>query len=87
MKYTDYSKVQELAINLLTEDKRLIELTTELEAKLQTLNASFLDDGIDEVNGYVGGLKAKIGAAQESIMIVVKELQEYANLLEQGKGR
>lgn len=85
MKHTDYKQVKVLAANILKDDKKMIQLTTDLSAKLKTLKASFQDDGIDEVETYVNGLTAKLNNAQESFMTIANELIEYAGLLEAGK--
>lgn len=85
MKYTDSRKVKELAANILKDDKKMIELTGELEQSLKALKNTFLDDGIDEVNAFVTGLAKKLTAAQESFMITAQELKAYADLLEKGK--
>jgi len=85
MKYTDYKQVKSLAANILKDDKKMIQLTTDLSAKLKTLKASFQDDGIDEVETYVNGLTAKLNNAQEAFMTIANELIEYAGLLEAGK--
>lgn len=85
MKYTDYHQVRELAKNILKDDKRMIELTAELDSKLKTLKASFQDDGIDEVEAYVNGLTAKLVNAQAAFGTIANELAEYANILQAGK--
>ena len=85
MKYTDYKQVKGLARNILLEDKRMIQLTADLSAKLKTLKASFQDDGIDEVDDTVKKLTSQLTSAQESFMTVANELIQYAALLEQGK--
>lgn len=86
MKYTDYKQVKQLAENILKDDKKMIQLTADLDAKLKTLKASFQDDGIDEVETYVKGLTAKLNHAQEAFMIIANELIAYAQLLKAGKG-
>ena len=53
MKRTDYQKVFELAANILKDDKRMIQLTTDLDTKLKALEGTFLDDGIEDVKKYI----------------------------------
>lgn len=86
MKYTDYNQVNQLAANILKDDKKMIQLTSDLATKLKTLKASFHDDGIDEVNAYVTGLTAKLTDAQTAFMTIANELIQYADLLKAGKG-
>lgn len=86
MKYTDYSKVLQLAQNIMKDNKKMVQLTGDLGAKLKTLKASWNDDGIEEVESYVKGLGAKLANAEEAFMTIANELVEYANLLAKGKG-
>lgn len=86
MKYTDFGQVKQLATNILKDDKKMIQLTVDLGAKLKTLKATFQDDGIDEVETYVNGLTAKLNNSQEAFMTIANELIEYANILKMGKG-
>ncbi len=86
MKYTDYKQVKELARSILKEDKQIITLVEELRTSLRTLKATFHDDGFDEVDRYAKSLLQRLSCAQESFLVVAKELLEYANLLESGKG-
>ena len=86
MKYTDYSQVNRLAADILKDDKKMIQLTSDLGARLKTLKASFQDDGIDEVEAYVNGLTAKLTNAQEAFMTIANELIQYAAILKAGKG-
>lgn len=85
MKLTDYQKVRELAENILKEDKKMLQITSELESRLKSLKGSFLDDGIIEVESYVKGLTRRLTQAQSSFLTVAMGLKEYANLLQQGK--
>lgn len=85
MKYTDWKKVIELAKYIMEDDRKMVLLTDDLGAKLKTLKASFHDDGIDEVETYVNGLKAKLNNAEEAFMTIANELIEYANILKMGK--
>ena len=86
MKYTDFNQVNQLASNILKDDKKMIQLTADLGSKLKTLKSSFQDDGIDEVESYVNGLTAKLTNAQEAFMTIANELIQYANILKSGKG-
>lgn len=85
MKYTDYKKVNELAANILKDDKKMIQLTADLDAKLKSLKGSFQDDGIDEVDDYVKRLTGKLKESQASFMTIANELMEYSNILKSGK--
>ncbi len=85
MKHTDYKQVRQLAVNILKDDKKMIQLTEELNGELRRLRGSFIDDGIESVEEYVKGLEAKLANAQEAFMIVVAELKTYADMLERGK--
>ena len=87
MKYTDYKQVQELATNILREDKQMIQLTADLSTKLKNLEISFQDDGIDEVKANVNSLTSKLNSAQDSFMTIANELIQYAALLKKGKGK
>jgi len=40
MKYTDFNQVNQLAANILKDDKKMIQLTADLGSKLKTLKAS-----------------------------------------------
>ena len=86
MKYTDYKQVKQLAENILKDDKKMIQLTADLGAKLKSLKTTFQDDGIDEVEAYVNKLTAKLTNAQEAFMTIANELIQYAKLLKAGKG-
>lgn len=86
MKSTDYQKVFELAKNILTDDKQMIQLTDDLGQKLKTLEGTFWDDGIDEVKVYVKSLTSKLTNAQTAFQTIATELSEYAKLLKLGKG-
>ena len=86
MKYTDFSQVNQLAANILKDDKKMIQLTADLGAKLKSLKTTFQDDGIDEVESYVNNLTAKLTNAQEAFMTIANELIQYAKLLKAGKG-
>ena len=85
MKHTDYQKVFELEKNILKDDKQMILLTAELQQQLKTLEGSFLDDGIHEVQEYVKKLTAKLYSAQSSFETIANELHTFATLLKQGK--
>lgn len=85
MKLTDYQKVRELAENILKEDKKMIQVTSELDSRLKSLKGSFLDDGINEVDAYVKELTSRLKEAQASFLTIAAGLKEYANLLQQGK--
>jgi len=87
MKSTDYQKVFELAVNILKEDKKMIELTAALGQKLKTLEGTFLDDGIDEVKTYVKGLTGSLTSAQAAFSTIANELQAYGQKLRDGKGK
>lgn len=86
MKYTDYKQVNQLAANILKDDKKMIELTAELDANLKRLKSSFQDDGIEEVETFVKALITRLNNAQEAFMTIANELIQYAELLKQGKG-
>lgn len=86
MKYTDYKQVQQLAAHILTDDKKMLQLTADLDTRLKALKSSFQDDGIDEVDAYVKSLMAKLGSAQEAFMTIANELIAYAGILQSGKG-
>lgn len=86
MKSTDYEKVFELAINILKEDKKMIQLTDDLRKNLKSLEGTFLDDGIEEVKVYVESLTGKLVSAQSSFSTIASELQSYGVKLKQGKG-
>lgn len=85
MKSTDYQKVFELALNILKEDKQMLQLTDDLSAKLKALEGSFLDDGIEEVKTYVNDLTGRLKNAQSAFLTIATELQTYAGLLRDGK--
>ena len=86
MKSTDYQAVFELARNILKDDKQMIQLTDDLAQKLKSLEGTFLDDGIDEVKAYVGGLTKKLKDSQDAFMTIAGELQAYGQMLKAGKG-
>lgn len=86
MRYTDYNQVNQLAANILKDDKKMIQLTADLKAKLNTLKSSFQDDGIDEVQNYVDGLLNKLAKSQDAFMTTANELVQYAAILKSGKG-
>lgn len=86
MKHTDYNQVRQLAVNIMTDDKKMIQLIGDLDAELKKLEGSFIDDGIESVEAYVKGLEAKLLNAQEAFMIIANELKAYADMLERGKG-
>jgi hypothetical protein len=86
MKYTDYKQVRQLAKNILLDDRKMIELTDELQTKLNALKGTFLDDGIDQVESTVNALTKKLKSAQASFSTVAGELAEYASILQSGKG-
>lgn len=86
MKYTDFSQVNQLAANILKDDRKMVQLTGDLSAKFKTLKASFRDDGIYEVEAYVNRLTGKLTNAQEAFMTIANELIQYANILKSGKG-
>ncbi len=87
MERTNYEEVFELAKNILREDERMLLITDELSKNLKQLQASFLDDGIDEVNGFVNTILAKLNNAQDAFMVTADELEKYAKLLAAGKGK
>ena len=86
MKYTDYRQVRELAKNTMKDDKRMIQLTEDLDQALKTLEGTFLDDGIDDVKAFVNRLKKGLNSAQSSFYTIAAELKDYAALLKSGKG-
>ena len=86
MKYTDFSQVNQLAANILKDDKKMIQLTDDLGQRLKALEGTFQDDGIDEVKAYVNSLTKKLVDAQGAFMTIANELVQYANILKSGKG-
>lgn len=82
---TDYEKVFQLAKNILTDDKKMMLLTQDLEQKLKQLEGSFLDDGIDEVKSYINTLTAKLKDSQDAFMSIATDLNTYGLLLKKGK--
>lgn len=82
---TDYEKVFQLAKNILTDDKKMMLLTQDLEQKLKQLGGSFLDDGFDEVKSYINTLTAKLKDSQDAFMSIATDLNTYGLLLKKGK--
>ena len=82
MRYTDYKQVRLLAKSILTDDKKMIALVEGLRSSLKQLQATFLDDGYDEVEAYANGLMQKLASAQDNFLVLAKELLEYADILE-----
>jgi paraquat-inducible protein B len=85
MKYTDYTQVRQLAKNILLDDRKMVELTGDLEQQLKALEGTFLDDGIEDVRSTVKTLTSKLKNAQAAFKTVAGELAEYANILQAGK--
>lgn len=85
MKYTDAKAVLELAKNIVKDSKEIAQYATDLSSELKSLQGSFLDDGIEEVNSYVNTITEKINGSQASVVTVANQLVEYANLLIAGK--
>lgn len=86
MRYTDYERVRLLAKSILTDDKKIIALVEGLCGSLKQLRASFLDDGYNEIEAYANGLMRKLASAQDSFLVLAKELLEYADILESAMG-
>ena len=86
MKYTDASSVISLAQNLVSDAKSIAQYTEDLRGELKRLQGTFLDDGIQEVNGYVGNISEKLNEVQESVGVVANQLVQYAEILLKGKG-
>ena len=85
MKYTDAKAVLQLARDILQDTKAIASVVTELESELKTLQGTFLDDGIDEVNRYIQGISSKTSSAAEAAKVVSSQLVDYADLLIKGK--
>lgn len=84
MKHVNFVEVRALAHNILKDDRRMLELTGELDAELKKLQATFVDDGIQDVNAYVKSLLTRLANAQSSFTEIATDLAEYANILESG---
>ena len=85
MRYTDYSKVRELAKNILIDVKKINMLCENLRNEHNKLKGTFLDDGIEEVNSFINTVQGKITESEDSLTEVTKKLLEYAAYLEKGK--
>ena len=87
MDKTNIAEVMQLAKNIMLEDRKMVELTDGLLKDLKTLQETFLDDGIDEVNEMVKSIAVKLQHSQQAFMITATELKTYAKLLAAGKGK
>ena len=85
MKHTDYQEVRNLAKNILLDDRRMVQLTDDLEKSLISLQSTFLDDGMEEVQSFINTFKPRLVEAQKSFTTLANELIAYAALLEKGK--
>jgi ABC-type transporter Mla subunit MlaD len=87
MDKTNYTEVMQLAKNIMLENRKMVEQTEELLQNLKTLQGTFLDDGIDEVNEMANSIAGKLKNSQEAFMTTANELVVYARLLAAGKGK
>ena len=87
MDKTNYTEVMQLAKNIMLENRKMVEQTEELLRNLKTLQGTFLDDGIDEVNEMANSIAGKLQNSQEAFMTTANELVVYARLLAAGKGK
>lgn len=87
MDKTNYTEVMQLAKNIMLENRKMVEQTEELLRNLKTLQGTFLDDGIDEVNEMANSIAGKLKNSQEAFMTTANELVVYARLLAAGKGK
>lgn len=85
MKKTDYVAVLTLAKDLLLNIKAIEEEDESIKRKLHSLQSTFLDSGIQEVEGYVDQISKNVKNAKEETQGVVNKLLAYAALLEEGK--
>lgn len=87
MDKTNYTEVMLLAKNIMLENRKMVEQTEELLQNLKTLQGTFLDDGIDEVNEMAKSIAGKLKNSQDAFMTTANELVAYARLLAAGKGK
>ncbi len=85
MKYTDPAAVRNLSRNIGKDIMAIQELVVQLDEDLKKLQYTYLDDGIEEINQYVASITKKVRESEFAIITVSKQLNEYANLLEEGK--
>lgn len=85
MKHTDYNTVRELASGLIKEEIQMGNLIEELFNNLKALQGTFYDDSIDEIEYVIKSIADRYGNTMERVVVIAKNLREYANLLEEGK--
>ena len=85
MDLTNYNVVLDLAESLKNDAAAIYNENQELSARLKALEASFLDDGIEEVKSVVDSIKKKIDDNLDNIAIICRELQKFAILLIENK--